>query len=301
MVHGVTARLEVAHLSKSYGAQRAVDDLSFDVPAGTIFGLLGRNGAGKSTTFSCILGLTRATSGTAAVDGAPVDVRTLERIAYIPEVPAVYGWLTGQEHIAFWRRLYARFDTALARDLAERFDLDLRKRARALSKGNKTVLALVLAFAQRADLLILDEPSSGLDPVMQRELLTLIIEAGAEGTTIVFSSHAIGQVERAAERIGIMGKGRLLLEGDLDTLRAGHKIVEATYPGTPDVASLSGRRGVDELVVDGALVRVRTSEYPDGAVRALQEQGPSSLRILDLSLEELFMQTIAAPPALRTN
>lgn len=299
MVHGVTARLELEHLSKSYGAERAVDDLSFHVAAGTIFGLLGRNGAGKSTTFACILGLTRPGSGTARFDGAAVDVRALERIAYMPETPAVYGWLTGHEHIAFWQRLYTRFDTALARDLAERFDLDLRKRARALSKGNKTVLALVLAFAQRADLLILDEPSSGLDPVMQRELLTLIVEAGADGTTVVFSSHAIGQVERAAEHIGIMSKGRLVLDGDLDTLRAGHKIVEATFDAPPDVGALATRSGIDDVSVEGGVVRVRTSTDPDGAVRALQERRPSTLRVLDVSLEELFLHTIAATP-LRT-
>jgi ABC-2 type transport system ATP-binding protein len=218
----MTPALAIEHLVKSYGGTRAVDDLSLVVDPGCIFGLLGRNGAGKTTTFSCALGLVRPEAGSVTFFGRPLSPDALHRIAYVPESPALDGWMTGAEHVEYHRRIYRRFDAGRARELAGAFELPLRKRVHRLSNGQKSALAIVLAFAQRAELLMLDEPTSGLDPNLQRRVLELVIQAGAEGAAIVISSHQIGHIERAAERVAIIERGRIVEQGEVDELRLRH-------------------------------------------------------------------------------
>ncbi|MDQ6824357.1 MAG: ABC transporter ATP-binding protein, partial [Candidatus Eremiobacteraeota bacterium] len=192
----MTPTIEIDHLTKRYGSTIAVDNLTLSVPKGSVCGLLGPNGAGKTTTFKCILGLARSSSGTVRFDGLPLAAETFERLTYVPEKSMLYEWMTGAEHLEVASRSYTRYDSARAAELTALFGLDLRKKVRTFSKGQRTALMLVLAFSTRPEILVLDEPASGLDPVHQRSVLDLIIDAAAGGATVIFSSHQITQVER---------------------------------------------------------------------------------------------------------
>jgi len=265
--------LRVAHLTKRYGDHLAVDDLSLVIERGTIFGLLGRNGAGKSSTIACVLGLISKTSGEVTLFDGPLRPRALDRTAYVPEINSLDGWMTTRQHVEFRRRCFSRFDRTLMNELIERFEIEPGRPLRKLSKGQRQAVALALAFAQRPELIILDEPSSGLDPVMQRRLLDAIVSAAADGATVLFSSHQIGHIEQAAERIGIIEKGRLVLEADVDDLRAKRFLIEAVF-------------------YDGRLER----RYANGDVATIEAQlralSPVSVTRRTMNLEQIFFKTI---------
>jgi ABC-2 type transport system ATP-binding protein len=265
--------LRIAHLTKRYGGRLAVDDLSLEIKRGTVFGLLGRNGAGKSTTIACALGLTRKTAGEIALFGEPLQARRFDRIAYVPEINCLDGWMTTRQHVEFRRRTFSRFDRALMTELIERFEIEPERAVRKLSKGQRQAVALALAFAQRPDLMILDEPATGLDPVMQRRVLDAIVTAAADGVTIVFSSHQIGHVEQAAERIGIVDHGKLTLEADVDDLRAKRFLVEAVFE--------NGR--VERRYANGDVTAV------EAHLRALS---PVTVSRRTMNLEQIFLMSI---------
>ncbi|HLI95853.1 MAG TPA: ABC transporter ATP-binding protein [Candidatus Baltobacteraceae bacterium] len=265
--------LHIAHLTKRYGDCTAVDDLSLEIKPGTVFGLLGRNGAGKSTTIDCVLGLISKTSGEIAVFGEQLKAKTLDRIAYVPEINCLDGWMTTRQHAEFRRRCYSRFDPKLMDELIERFEIEPGRTLRKLSKGQRQAVAIALAFAQHPELLILDEPATGLDPVMQRRVLDTMVSTAADGITILFSSHHIGHVEQAAERIGVLDRGRLVLEADVDDLRETRFAVEAVFD-------------------DGHVER----RYANGDVAAVEAQMRARLPITvsrrTMSLEQIFLTTI---------
>jgi len=285
--------IEIGALTKRFGATTAVDDLSISIPGGAIFGLLGTNGAGKTTTFKCMLGLARPTAGHIGFGGRPLAPEMFQAMSYMPERPALYEWMTGAQHLEAARQTFARYDGARARELADLFGLDLRKRSRTLSKGQQSALALVMAFAIRPQILVLDEPSSGLDPVHQRHVLDLMIDAAAGGATVVFSSHQIGQVERAADHVAILHRGKLVLQGLVEDLKAEEKIVEATFgDDAPAMPALESNPSVRRVVRQGRLVRVFVRGQGDGVVAGLQALAPTSLRVLDQNLEDIFLVAV---------
>jgi len=287
--------IAIDHLTKRYGSQLAVDDVSLAVPAGSVCGLLGPNGAGKSTTFKCLLGLARSTASTMTVAGKPVGPATFETLAYVPERPALYEWLTPRDHFEIARRVYARFDRTRAAELAATFAIDLTKRVGKLSKGQQTAVSLALAFAIRPAVLVLDEPASGLDPVFQRVVLDLIVDAAAGGATVLFSSHQIGQVERAADRIAIMARGRLVLAGDLDELKGNEKVVEAIFPhDVPPLGDLERDPRVRRIERNGRVLRIAARSDPAGIARALGPYGPRTTDVLDVGLEDIFLGAVGA-------
>lgn len=265
--------LRIAHLTKRYGDRAAVQDLSLEVNRGTVFGLLGRNGAGKSTTLECVLGLIPKTYGAVQLFGEPLRARSFDRIAYVPEINCLDDWMTARQHAEFRARCFSRFDRTLLDELVERFEILPDRTVRKLSKGQRQAVALALGFAQRPDLMILDEPASGLDPVMQRRLLDTIVTAAADGTTVVFSSHHIGHVEQAAERIGVLDHGELVLEADVDDLRETRFIVEAVFE-------------------DGHLEQ----RYANGDIAAVEAQfharSPLTVSRRAMNLEQIFLTTI---------
>jgi ABC-2 type transport system ATP-binding protein len=267
--------LRIDHLCKRYGDRLAVDDLSLSIERGTVFGLIGRNGAGKSSAIACVLGLIRTTSGEVSLFGEPLQPKTFDRIAYVPEINCLDAWMTPLQHIEFRRRCFSRFDRTLMGELMERFEIEPTRTLRKLSKGQRQAVALALAFSQRPELMILDEPASGLDPVLQRRLLDAIVSIAADGMTVVFSSHQIGHVEQAAERIGIIDKGRLVLEADVDQLREKRFIVEAVFE-------------------DGRLLR----EYANGDAADVEERlralAPVAVSRRPMTLEQVFFSTIGA-------
>jgi len=265
--------LRIDHLTKRYGNRVAVDDLSLTIEPGTVFGMLGRNGAGKSSTIACVLGLIRTTSGSVELFGEKLQARTFDRVAYVPELNALDAWMTPLQHQEFRRRCFSRFDSALMRELMERFEIEPRRTLRKLSKGQRQAVALALAFAQRPELMILDEPASGLDPVLQRRLLDTMVSAAADGVTILFSSHAIGHVEQAAERIAILDRGKLALEADVDDLRASRYVVEAVFP--------DGR--LEQRYANGDVVEVESQ---------LRAMAPATVSRRPMNLEQIFFSTI---------
>ncbi len=285
--------IEIRALSKSYGKSLAVNNLSVSIPKGSIFGLLGTNGAGKTTTFKCALGLARPTSGEVMFDGYPLRPELFESMSYMPERPALYEWMTGTQHIECSRRSFADFDAARAMELVALFNLDVRKRIKNLSKGQQSAMALTLAFATRPKVLVLDEPASGLDPVHQRHVLDLMIDAAAGGATVLFSSHQIGQVERAADRVAILHRGDLVLQGVVEDIKAEEKIVEATFDGdAPAFAEFDHNPNVRRVMRQGRLIRAYIRGTGDGVIAAIQAASPTSVRVLDQNLEDIFLVAV---------
>ncbi len=285
--------IAVRDLVKRYGSFAAVDGVSLDVPAGSICGLLGPNGSGKTTTFKCMLGFARPTSGEIRFAGAPLVPATFERLAYVPERAALYGWLTAEQHLALTRRAYARYDEARARDLLRVFDLDPRKKAGRLSKGQQTALALVLALAIRPAMLVLDEPATGLDPIFQRVVLDLLIDAAANGATVLLSSHQVGQVERAADRVAVLRRGKLVLAGDIDALKGDEKVVEAIFEGSaPSPNGLAQDARVRRVEATGAILRVSVRHDAPAVATELGGLGARSIRVIDRGLEEIFLDAV---------
>jgi ABC-2 type transport system ATP-binding protein len=284
--------ISIEHLRKTYGTYAAVDDVSLSIPAGTVFGLLGPNGAGKTTTFKCMLGLARQTGGSVTFDGKPLVPEAFERIAYVPERTVLYDWMTIAQHVEMTRRAFKNFDARRAGELLAQFDLNPKKKVRTLSKGMKTATAIVLAFARDCDMLVLDEPTSGLDPINQRAVLNLIIANAARGATIVFSSHQIGQVERAAECIAILQHGRVVVNGSVDDLKSDRKIVEGILPADDSPLALNGDPRIARIDRNGRIVRLNALSDPDGLASALGAAGAQGVRVVDLNLEDIFIQAV---------
>jgi len=217
----------VTNLSRSFGGGKGLHDVSFTVARGCVFGLVGENGAGKSTLIKHLLGLWRAETGSVRVFGMdPVAEPTmvLGRIGYLSEQPELPGWMRVDELLRYTQAFYLRWDTTYAEELREQFGLDPAARIRTLSKGQRAKLGLIAAQAHRPDLLILDEPSSGLDPIVRRDILEAIIRTVTdEGRTVVFSSHLLDEIERVSDHLAMLHQGTLRLCAPLDEVKARHR------------------------------------------------------------------------------
>ncbi|XVV10114.1 ABC transporter ATP-binding protein [Actinoplanes sp. CA-131856] len=285
------AALRAEHLTKRFRRLTAVDDLSFEVAAGEVFGFLGPNGAGKSTTIRMLLGLARPTSGRTLVFGIDAaDVRRAHRtLAYVPADVALWPRLTGGEHLDLLAATGPGVDRAYRDQLVERFDLDPSKPARAYSTGNRQKVALIAAFATRAPLLVLDEPTSGLDPLMEREFRRAVREARDRGQAVFLSSHQLTEVEAVCDRIGILRAGRLAEIAAVAGLRALHRReLTVAFTGTPPV--LTGVDGVGPVESNGDTgLRFTLSGPPAPALRALAAAEITALTVREPSLEEIFL------------
>ena len=219
----------VTSLSRSFGSTRALVDVTLAVSRGCVFGLVGENGAGKSTLIKHLLGLWRAQTGSVTVFGLdPVSdpPAVLRRIGYLSEQPDLPGWMRVAELLRYTQAFYPRWDATYARQLLEQFGLDEAARVRTLSKGQRARWGLIAAEAHRPDLLILDEPSSGLDPIVRRDILEAIIRTVTdEGRTVIFSSHLLDEVERVSDHVAMLHEGRLKLCAPLDEIKARHRRV----------------------------------------------------------------------------
>ncbi|MBQ1092155.1 ABC transporter ATP-binding protein [Streptomyces sp. B93] len=289
----MTKAITVSGLHKSFGRTHALDGLDLDVETGEVHGFLGPNGAGKSTAIRVLLGLLRADSGAAQVLGRDpwADAVELHRhLAYVPGDVELWPGLTGGEAIDLLARLRGGINKQRRADLVERFDLDPTKKGRAYSKGNRQKVAIVAALASDAELLLLDEPTAGLDPLMEVVFQDVIAEAKAAGKTVLLSSHILAQVEKLADRVSIIRLGKTVQSGTLTEMRhLTRTTIEAetvrpadgldTLPGVHNLQTTDGRVRFD---VDGAEV--------DGAVRKLTEYGIRSLISHPPTLEELMLR-----------
>lgn len=284
-------------LGKRFGVKVALHPLDLTVEAGEVFGLLGPNGAGKSTAIRMLLGLVRPTWGSASVFGIPVGevAAAHARLAYVPADVALWPSLTGGEVLELLGAVGPGVDRARRAELVERFALDVSTPSRAYSSGNRQKVALVAAFATRAPLLVLDEPSAGLDPVREDVFRQVVREARAEGRTVLLCSHQLAEVEAVCDRVAILREGRLVEVGGVAGLRGMHRsTVEAVVSGpVPDLADVAG---VSDVEVDGARLRFVLEGPPGPALRVLAAAEVTALRVDEPSLEQVFLGFYGARP-----
>jgi ABC-2 type transport system ATP-binding protein len=289
----MTKAITVSGLDKSFGRTRALDGLDLAVETGEVHGFLGPNGAGKSTTIRVLLGLLRADSGAAQMLGKDPwhdAVELHRRLAYVPGDVELWPGLTGGEAIDLLSRLRGGIDKRRRDELVERFDLDPTKKGRAYSKGNRQKVAIVAALASDADLLLLDEPTAGLDPLMEVVFQDVISEAKAAGRTVLLSSHILAQVEKLADRVSIIRQGRTVQSGTLSEMRHLTRTTVEAETARP-VTGLAELPGVHDLETDSGRVRFAVDgNQLDGAIRRLSEFGVRSLVSHPPTLEELMLR-----------
>jgi polyether ionophore transport system ATP-binding protein len=278
-------------LTKRYDETLALDALDLVVETGEVYGYLGPNGAGKTTTIRLLLGLLRPSAGRAELFGVDAwhdAVTAHRRLGYVSAEPSLWPGLTGAETLEFLARVRGGADTAYRGLLVERFQLDTAKKIRALSHGNRQKVQLVAAFASRADLLILDEPTGGLDPLMEMAFRETVKEAKENGQTVFLSSHILSEVEAVCDRVGILRQGRLVDQGRLADLRhLSAQTVEVTFDG--DVPTLPPLPGVEVAPAGPNALRFEVSGSVAPLVAALADYPVVSLESRAPSLEEIFL------------
>jgi ABC-2 type transport system ATP-binding protein len=291
--------VETSGLCKSYGSVRALRGLDLEVPAGSICGLLGRNGAGKTTAIKLLLGMARPTAGRARVFGLAADaeassVEIRRRTGFVSEDKDLYDTMDVDGMMRFTAHWYPRWRSDLARRCLHAFELPLDRKVKTLSRGMRTKLALLLALCRGAELLILDEPTSGLDPAMADQVLRVLVAYVADlGTTVVFSSHQIAEVEQIADRIAIIDRGRAALTGTLDDLRAQFRRIELVFDREAPHVKIAAP-GVVHVRRKGRVLTVLSSA---GAERILDETralAPMSVDVAPVALKDIFLATVAA-------
>lgn len=279
-------------LTKSYGGRRGIGDVSLEVRAGEVFGFLGPNGAGKTTTIRLLLDLIRPTAGRAWVLG--LDARSLEvrrRVGYLPGELALWERMTGAELLGFLAELRGGVDRRYLAELAERLGCDLSARIGSLSHGEKQKVALIQAFMHRPELLVLDEPTTGLDPLMQEEFRRMVAEVRAEGRTVFLSSHILREVERLCDRVGIIREGRLVAVEDVGDLRARElRVLDLRFAGPVPASAFRGLPGVHEVEAQGDGIRLTVAGPLDAVVKAAARYQVVDLTGHEPSLEEIFLR-----------
>jgi ABC-2 type transport system ATP-binding protein len=286
-----TIAIRTKGLSKRYGTVDALRDLDLEVAEGEVVGYLGPNGAGKTTTIRLLLGLIRPTSGRAEIFGLDCQRRVVEahrRLAYVAGEASLWPSLTGAETLHLLGRVQGRVDALYKDELIGRFDFDPSKKVRAYSKGNRQKLILIAALMTRPDLLVLDEPTNGLDPLMEQVFRHCIQEARQCGQTVFLSSHILSEVEALCDRVGILRAGKMVEIGTLAEMRHLSALtVEATFDGV--VPDLSRIPGVSSVEVTGRVVRCQVRGTVDPLLKVLAAAGVHELLSREPSLEEIFL------------
>ena len=286
--------VDIRRVTRLFGSKKALDDLSLCVPRGGVFGLIGGNGAGKTTVIKHILGLLKAQTGSVRVFGLdPVEnpVGTLGRIGYLSEDRDLPDWMTVSELMRYTQAFFPAWDEAYAAELREAFDLDPNARIKTLSRGQRARAGLLVAVAHRPELLVLDEPSSGLDPVVRRDILGAIIRTIAdEGRTVLFSSHLLDEVERVADRVAIIHDGRILLTAPMDEIKESHRRMTLRFgqshnrpPALVGALSFEGEGSDWTYICSGESGQLR---------RAAEALGATVMDDAPLTLDEIFVSRV---------
>ncbi len=290
--------IDTSDLRKRYDGIEALHGLNLHVPAGSICGFLGRNGAGKTTTIKILLGMTHASAGEARVFGLPAgtdetSVAIRSRTAFVSEEKDLYDYMTVGEMIRFTAAFYPRWRADLEQRYLRTFELPLERSIKALSRGTRTKLSLLLALCRAAELLILDEPTLGLDPAMTEDILqALVAHVGDGQTTVFFSSHQIAEVEQIADRVSIIHRGRAVVEGSLDDLRERFQRIELVFEGdAPDPVFRAP--GVERVRRKGRVLSILSSTGADGIVQEARGLNPVSVDVGPVSLKEIFLETVS--------
>jgi ABC-2 type transport system ATP-binding protein len=299
MTHAGTEVLRFDNVTKRFGQTVALDNLSMTLGQGEVVGLLGSNGAGKTTALRVLLGLIKPTEGRATVYGfdswnEPVAVH--QRLAYVPSEFNVWPNLTGGQILDLLGSLYGGYGEEVRQHYTERFVFDPNKKGRTYSKGNRQKIALIAALMTRADLLVMDEPTSGLDPILEQEFQSVLREAKGRGQTVLLSSHVLSEVETACDRVAILRNGRLVEYGTLQELRhLSAKTVEAVYRGQRP--ELDGVAGVEDIEFENGFLRLQVTGSTDPLIKALAASEITNLNVREPTLEELFHSYYGEEPA----
>jgi ABC-2 type transport system ATP-binding protein len=294
-IDGSCPGIELTELTKRYRNHTAVDRLTLCIPRGSIFGLIGPNGAGKSTTIKMLMGMLSITSGTARVLGIDVvddSTRVKQRVGYVPEVHHIYRWMRVGEVIGFARSFYETWNDEYCTRLLDLFELDVRQCVKHLSKGMLAKLGLILAVAHEPDLLILDEPMSGMDPLARDEFLDGVVRTLYERRcTVLFSSHTLSDVQRLADTVGILYEGHLLVHCGVDELLATTKRINAVLEdGCLPRSEPDGTVWQDVQRREWSLT---VSGFTPELVRRIRDENPvNAVSVRDLNLEEVFKDYI---------
>ena len=279
-------------LTKTYGSIRAVRGINLTVPRGSIYGFLGRNGAGKTTTIKMLLGLGRPNAGSARVlgmDALRERIPILQRTAFVSEKKTLYASFSASELVRFSRGFYPNWSDSAVEKYAGIFEIPMKQRFEQLSNGNQTKVWLLLALCQGADLLILDEPTTALDPITVDQLMrVLAADAVDRGCTIFFSSHQLEEVERIAEYVGFIDHGNLLMEARLDDIKSEFRLITAAGSSLPAQTSPQ----VLSVEVDQDFYRYVVTRDAEGFAAALSQNGATVTSIAPLSLREIFLQLV---------
>jgi len=289
----MTAVIEAEKLTKSYGSHRGIIEVDLAVEQGEVFGFLGPNGAGKTTTIRLLLDLIRPTSGVARVFGIessadPVAIH--RRIGYIPGEFTLYERLSGGQTLEYFANLRGGVDRAYQQSLIERFELDPSRRFREYSKGNKQKVGVIIALQHRPELLVLDEPTAGLDPLVQQTFFATLHETTAAGATVFLSSHILSEVEKSAGRVAIIREGRVVKLDTVEGLRdLAHHQVELRFAGPVPAAAFQALPGVSDLVTEDHVLRMRVAGAITPVVRAAANYELLDFVSREPSLEETFL------------
>jgi len=283
--------IEIYGLSKSYGRKRVIRDFSLDLAEGEVLGFLGPNGAGKTTTIKALMGLIRRDSGDINVlgfDPAVDGVNVKSRVGYVPEQHFIHGWMRVSQVVSFCRAFYPTWNDKLCGELIEHFRLDPAQRVRHLSKGTVVKLSLVLAMSHEPQVLILDEPMAGLDPVMREEVLDGLLRTISDrGRTILFSSHTLSDVQRMADSIAIIDEGELLVKASVDDLLARTKRIRAVLSDGSEPRKLP--EGVVWQRVENREWLVTVNQFSADVVECMKAGNQlAHIEVVDLGLEDIF-------------
>jgi ABC-2 type transport system ATP-binding protein len=292
--------IQIAGLTRRYGKVEAVNGLNLNVSAGCCYGFFGRNGAGKTTTIKCLMNLLRPASGTVRVFGIDPqrdEVAVKSRLAYVPDAVSFYPWMTVRDTLEYFASFRQQWNRAIEADLLKRFGLNLDQKASALSKGQKTQLALITAVCPEPELLVLDEPTSGLDPIVRREFIQTVIGAyqssDPEHRTVFVSTHLISEFEGLIDRFTIIEQGRELLTMDADDARDRFKKIVVRFPQAPQKLDLPGAL---QITRNGREAEILANGNSDRLLAELQSHRPEDLRCESLSLEEIFVASKVLSP-----
>ena len=288
--------IETAGLRKSYDDLEALRGLDLQVPTGSIFGFLGRNGAGKTTTIKVLLGMARPTSGEARVfgmsprDAHGVDIR--RRTAFVSDEKDLYDYMTVGEMIGFTRSFYPGWRGDLEQQYLRKFDLAPGRSIKGLSRGTRTRLALLLALCRGAELLVLDEPTTGLDPAMAEEALqALVSHVAREASTVFFSSHQLTEVEQIADHIAIIDRGQCVVSGALDDLREHYQRIQLVFEGeAPDI--MVHAPGSHRVRRHGRVVTILSSRGGTAVVDEVRGYRPVTIDVTPVSLKDIFLESV---------
>ncbi len=291
-----TPVIEIKHLVRKYGHTDAVNDLSLRVRRGQCYGFFGRNGAGKTTTIKCLLNLLRPTSGEVRVFGADPqsdEVAVKSRLAYVPDSVAFHPWMTVRDVLDYLASFRQRWNHHTEHELLAQFRLDKSKKVNALSKGQRTQLALVGAICAEPELLVLDEPTSGLDPIVRREFIQTVIgayqEADPGNRTVFVSTHLISEFEGLIDEFTIIENGREELTLNADEARSRYKKIRARFPGAAPEVVIPGAKNVRR---EGRELELTVNGHSEEVLKRLQALSPEAITTETLTLEEIFVAAL---------